>query len=202
MGFYEDEIFSRFADFAMQPFGHLRERALEKARGRVLEIGHGSGLNLEHLPEAVTELIGVDPSGGMLRKSLPRQAKVKFPVTILKEGAEKISEPDASFDTVITTLTFCTIPDPVAAAKEARRLIKPGGSFLFLEHVRHPDPGVEKWQNRLNPVWKKVFCGCNLNRDTWTIFEEAGFDLSGCRRIQVEGPRIVEELIVGEARPV
>lgn len=202
MGFYEDQIFARFADVAMQPFSHLRARALENARGRVLEIGHGSGLNLEHLPESVTELIGVDPSGGMLRKSLPRQAKVKFPVTILKEGAEKISEPDASFDTVISTLTFCTIPDPESAAREARRVLKPGGRFLFLEHVRHPDPGVVKWQNRLNPVWKKVFCGCNLNRDTWSVFERAGFDLSECKRIRVEGPSIVEELIVGAARPV
>lgn len=198
-GFYEEKIFSRLCDVLMKQFEDVRPRLIEQARGRVLEIGLGSGHNLPFYREAVTELVAVEPSPGMTDLAKKRIAHCAFPVRVVQGSAEKIPEPAGSFDTVVSTFTFCTIADPLAAAQEARRVLKPGGRFLFLEHVVNPGPKVALWQRRLNPLWKRAFCGCELHRDTWGILEKAGFNLSAAKRINVEAPAIVRHLIVGTA---
>ncbi len=200
-GFYEEKIFSRLCDVVMKRFEDVRPRLIEQARGRVLEIGLGSGHNLPFYPKGVTELVAVEPSQGMTDLAKKRIAHCAFPVRVVQASAEKIPEPPGSFDTVVSTFTFCTIADPLAAAQEARRALKPGGRFLFLEHVVNPQPKVALWQRRLNPLWKWAFCGCELHRDIWGTFEKAGFDLTAAKQIDVEAPAIVRHLIVGAAAP-
>lgn len=177
MSFYEDHVFPVFLNVATRPFRRDRQALVARARGRVLEIGIGTGANLPYYSAAATEVIGLEPSGAMLGDAarlaagLPGSDRFSFVVG----GAESLPFADASFDTVIACLVFCTIPDTENAAKEALRVLKPGGQFLFFEHVAHPRESVRRWQDRLNPAWKKLACGCHLNRDTAQTFRDAGF---------------------------
>ncbi len=200
-GFYEEKIFPRVCDLLIRQFEEFRPGVVSPAKGRVLEIGFGTGRNLPHYGK-IDELVGLDPSTGMNEIAEKRSTEAGFPVKVVHGAAEKLPFPDASFDTVVSTLTFCTIGDPAAAAREARRVLKKDGRFLFVEHVLAPGRRTAQWQHRLNPMWRKVFCGCELDRDTWGIFERSGFDLSGARRVTVDAPPIVRHLIVGEGRPV
>lgn len=177
MSFYEDHIFPVFLDVATRPFRKDREQLIAKARGRVLEIGIGTGANLPYYGPAATEIVGLEPSRTMLAEAeglaanLPGSARFSFVVG----GAEALPFADASFDTVIACLVFCTIPDTRSAAQEAFRVLKPGGQFLFFEHVAHSRAGVRRWQQRVNPLWRKLACGCELTRDTTSTFRDAGF---------------------------
>lgn len=177
MSFYEDHVFPVFLNIATRPFRNDRERLIGQATGRVLEIGIGTGANLPFYTSAATEVIGLEPSRAMLadaeRVAAGLGGKTRFEFVV--GGAEALPFADQSFDTVIACLVFCTIPDTLSSAREAFRVLKPGGQFLFFEHVAHPDAGVRRWQDRLNPVWKKLACGCHLNRDTATTFRDAGF---------------------------
>lgn len=177
MSFYEDHVFPLFLDIATRPFRPDRERLIAQARGRVLEIGAGNGANLPCYTPAATEIVLLEPSRAMLAEAEERARQVENPgrFSFVVGGAEALPFADQSFDTVIACLVFCTIPDVESSAREAFRVLKPGGSFLFFEHVAHPRPGVRRWQERLNPVWKKVACGCHLNRDTAATFRAAGF---------------------------
>jgi len=177
MSFYEDHVFPVFLNIATRPFRRDREALIRKATGRVLEIGIGTGANLPHYTAAATEVIGLEPSRAMLDDARAVAATLTGPTRFefVVGGAEALPFPDASFDTVIACLVFCTIPDTQASAREAFRVLKPGGQFLFFEHVAHPRADIRRWQDRLNPAWKKLACGCNLNRDTAAIFREAGF---------------------------
>lgn len=180
MSFYEDHVFPLFLDIATRPFRRDRQALVARARGRVLEIGVGTGANLPFYGPAATEVIGLEPSRAMLADAeklaanLPGNTRFHFVVG----GAESLPFPDASFDTVIACLVFCTIPDTQTAAREAFRVLKPGGEFLFFEHVAHPQPSIRRWQQRVNPLWKKMACGCELTRDTERTFREAGFRFS------------------------
>ena len=177
MSFYEDRVFPLFLDIATRPFRRDREQLIARATGRVLEIGIGTGANLPYYTPAATEVVGLEPSRAMIADAeklaggLTGATRFRFVVG----GAEALPFPDQSFDTVIACLVFCTIPDTGASAREAFRVLKPGGQFLFFEHVAHPSAGVRRWQDRLNPAWKKLACGCNLNRDTAATFRAAGF---------------------------
>lgn len=177
MSFYEDHVFPLFLDIATRPFRRDRKQLIAQATGRVLEIGIGTGANLPFYTSAATEVVGLEPSRAMiadaekLAAGLHGSTRFEFVVG----GAEALPFPDQSFDTVIACLVFCTIPDTAASAREALRVLKPGGQFLFFEHVAHPSAGVRRWQDRLNPAWKKLACGCHLNRDTAATFREAGF---------------------------
>lgn len=177
MSFYEDHVFPLFLDVATRPFRRDRAALVAQARGRVLEIGVGTGANLPYYTPAATEVVGLEPSAAMLADAEARAATLdngpRF--TFVQGGAEALPFPDESFDTVVACLVFCTIPDFTAAAEEARRVLKPGGELLFFEHVAHPSAAVRRWQQRLNPVWRKLACGCNLNRDTTGTFRAAGF---------------------------
>jgi len=155
----------------------LRTRALADTNGRVLELGFGTGLNLGHYPPDVKRIIAVDPNPGMAELARERMASAGIEVEHHQITAEKLPFDTASFDSVVCTLTLCSIPDVAASLAEVHRVLKPGGQFLFCEHGLHPEPRISKWQNRLNPVWKKVFDGCHINRDIARLVQNAGLAL-------------------------
>ena len=186
MSFYADHIFPHVLDIATRPFWPQRKEVIAEAYGRVLEIGIGTGANLAHYPAQVTEIVGIEPDAGMLERAGSTAANLKLPAPlILATGdAQALVYPDERFDTVLMCLVLCTIPDPLKALQEARRVLKPGGQVIFLEHVRSPDAGVAKWQDRLTPAWKVLGCGCHLNRDTAATFKQAGFHFQRIRRYE------------------
>jgi len=161
----------------------VRSDLLKQARGRVLEIGIGSGLSLDYYPAEVQEVVGIEPSAALLAQCRRRiEVHAELPATELVQcGAEELPFADDSFDTVVAFLVFCTIPEPERAAREMRRVLKPGGQLIFFEHVHAPEPGLARWQDRLNPLWQPMACGCNLNRDTGAVFEQAGFNMADVR---------------------
>ena len=180
MGFYEKQILPKLIDRACgtKPTRRQREKVVPQAEGRVLEIGIGSGLNLPHYDaERVTHLFGLEPSPEMRQIATERVGQLRFPFEFIDLPGEEIPLEADSVDTVVTTFTLCTIPDAHTALQGMRRVLKPGGRLLFCEHGEAPDAGVLKWQNRINPVWKKIGGGCNLNRRIFTLIEEAGFTL-------------------------
>jgi SAM-dependent methyltransferase len=188
------------ARFEREHGAELRRKQLAEAHGRVLEIGGGTGANLEHYPAQVSELVVTEPNAGMLRRARERLQSVDREATLVQAGAEKLPFPDASFDTVVGTVVLCTIPDPAAALREVRRVLKPGGSYLFAEHVRSTDPKSAKWQDRLEKPWGIIGGGCHPNRDTGATLAAAGFDV----QVTDEGrlpivPRLVKPFIAGRA---
>jgi len=180
MGFYSERIFPWVLDKAL---GHPRIEArraalVGQAAGEVLEIGFGSGATLPFYdPAKVTSLTVVEPSEGMNRRAAARLAASPVTVTSVPGAGERLPFADARFDTVVTCLTLCSVTDVPQVLAEIRRVLKPGGQFLFLEHVLSQDAGVRRWQERLNPVQKVVGVGCNLNRDSAAMVRSAGFSL-------------------------
>ena len=155
----------------------LRDRRaalLAEARGRTLEIGAGTGLNLAHYGAAVTELTVTEPEAPMARRLRVRAASAPVVARVVEAPAEHLPFPDDAFDTVVSTLVLCTVTDPLAALSEIRRVLAPGGRLLFLEHVRSQDPGAARRQDRLDPLWRRVGHGCRCNRDTAALMTEAG----------------------------
>lgn len=177
MSFYEDRIFPFFMEMATKTFRREIAQLIGSADGRVLEIGAGTGANLGFYRDAVTEVVGIEPVEAMLEKAraVVAQAGHRFPVSLQVGDARQLPFEDDSFDSVVACLVFCTIPEPEKAAEEMRRVLKPGGKLVFYEHVASARPGVRIWQRRINPVWRKVACGCEITRDTRQLFESAGF---------------------------
>jgi ubiquinone/menaquinone biosynthesis C-methylase UbiE len=199
-------LFARFYDRSMaasEEAGLTQRRAalLARARGRVLELGAGTGLNLGHYdPSAVTELVLTEPEEPMLRRLGPRAAASDPRASAVRAAAEELPFADASFDTVVSTLTLCTVDDVPAALTEARRLLVPGGRLLFLEHVRSGDARAARRQDRLTPLWRRVAHGCHPNRDTLAAIEAARFEIERVDHDRFpKAPRIVEPLISGVA---
>ena len=198
-------LFARFYDRSMaasESAGLTQHRAalLAGARGRVLELGAGTGLNLGHYPAAVSELVLTEPEEPMLRRLAPRAASATPPAVALPATAEALPFADTSFDTVVSTLTLCTVSDLAAALAEARRVLVPGGRLLFLEHVRADDARAARRQDRLTPLWRRVGHGCHPNRDTLAAIEAARFDVERVDRDRFpRAPRIVAPLIRGSA---
>lgn len=186
MSLYGDYIFPHVLDFATRPFWPQRKEVIAEAWGRVLEIGIGAGANLPHYGRDVTEIVGIEPDAAMLDRARNTAAGLSLaaPLTLAVGDAQALDFPDESFDTVLMCLVLCTIPDPLKALQEARRVLKPGGQVIFLEHVRSPDAAVARWQDRLTPAWKVLGCGCHLNRDTAATFKEAGFHFHRIRRYE------------------
>jgi SAM-dependent methyltransferase len=177
---YESLILPRLVDWGcgVGAITEQRERIVPRARGRVLELGIGSGRNLPlYDAEAVKLVWGVDPSPELYRMAAGRASGLPFPVRFFVRPADEpgLALADGSVDTVVVTYALCTIPDPVVALKEARRTLAPDGELLFAEHGRSPDPSVRRWQERVTPVWRHVAGGCRLDRDPLAILAEAGF---------------------------
>jgi ubiquinone/menaquinone biosynthesis C-methylase UbiE len=202
MGLYDDWLLPRLLNVAMAAKPVTRERALALAgvKGRVLEVGFGSGLNLPHYSRAVEQLVGIDPSGESAKLARKRIAQVSFPVELLRLRGEEIPADDASFDSVVSTFTLCTIPDAGAALRQMRRVLKADGCFFFLEHGRAQDPGVQRWQDRLNGLQNRFVGGCNLNRPMDRLIAEAGFAIDQLETYYAEGPKVMAYLYRGIAR--
>ncbi len=178
MGIYNNYLLPRLTDCACRrkTIGEQRARLAPLAQGEVLEVGIGSALNLEfYAAERVRRVIGLDPSAPLLALARRRAAGLPFRTSLLMGCAEAIALPDASVDTVVVTFTLCSIADVDAGLREMRRVLRPGGRFLFLEHGLAPDPGVRRWQHRLTPLWRRFAGGCHLNRDVPSLITRAGF---------------------------
>ena len=177
MGVYARHVLRRLMDRALQSPVIAVERAkvVPLASGRVLEVGIGSGLNLPFYGAAVEALCGLDPYIDLWQLAAARRARTPFSVEFVDGSAERVPAPDASFDTVVTTFSLCSIPDAAAALGEMKRVLKPRGRLLFLEHGRAPDARVRAWQDRLTPVWRRVAGGCHLNRQIDELIRGAGF---------------------------
>jgi ubiquinone/menaquinone biosynthesis C-methylase UbiE len=179
----------------------MRRRALALARGRTVDVGAGTGANLELYPEAVEELLLAEPDPHMLRRLRPKAASSGRRVEVLAAGAESLPLEGASVDTVAFTLVLCTVDDPAASLAEAARVLRPGGRLLFLEHVRAGDPGAANWQDRLERPWKFFADGCRCNRDTLaTIAANERLRLEGHESAEMpKSPPIIRPLILGSA---
>ena len=201
---YERNVLPWLIDFAcgMKSVGEQRKKVIPQARGRVLEIGLGTGLNLPFYDAGrVVELVGVEPSLTMHHLAMRRSRAAGIPVELVGIGAERLPLADRVFDTVVSTYTLCTIPDPVLALRELRRVLAPGGRLLFSEHGRAPDESVRKWQTLIQPVWGKFSGGCHLGRDIPAILKEAGFDAQ-VESMYIPGPRIASYHYWGMATAV
>lgn len=180
----------------------LRAEIVPEAEGVVLELGMGSGLNLSlYDPSRVRRVVGVDPGEHITALARQRMEEAPVPVSLLRLSGESVPADDHGFDTVVVTFTFCTIPDVYSALGEVRRLLKPGGRLLFAEHGLAPDPDVQRWQRRVNPLWRTLAGGCHLTRDTVRLLEDGGFRmLSGLRADHaMAGPRIATWVSRGAA---
>lgn len=180
MNFYDRYILPGLVHFACSTEGitNQRKRVVPLARGRVLEIGIGSGLNLPfYNPENIEFVWGLDPSAELKRMAEKKAATLPFKVDFIGLSGEDIPLEDNCADTVILTYTMCSISDINKALREMRRVLKPGGSLIFCEHGKSPDAFVAKWQDRLNPIWKKACGGCNLNRPIPELIKKEGFKI-------------------------
>jgi ubiquinone/menaquinone biosynthesis C-methylase UbiE len=203
MGLYRDHLLPRILDLAMRRLGGLRAPALASASGDVLEVGFGTGLNLPHYPPSVRSVTGLDPMRALGKRVERRAAAAAFPVRRVARPAEDgLPFDDASFDCVVTTWTLCSIPEPGRALREMRRVLRPGGRYLFLEHGRSEDAAVARWQRRLNPV-QRLVAGCRLDLPVADVVAASGFALLGLKRFVPPGyPRLAAEMFRGEAAPI
>jgi ubiquinone/menaquinone biosynthesis C-methylase UbiE len=189
---YERHVLPWLVDLAcsVRPVRRQRQKVVPLARGRVLEIGIGTGLNLAHYDRSVVEtIVGLDPGVEMHPLARRRSRNAGLAVELVGLSAERIPFDDGSFDTVLVTYALCTIPDPLAALREMRRVLRPGGRLVFCEHGRAPDASVRRWQDRLTPVWGKLAGGCRLNRDIPALLGQAGFRSADLQQRYLPGPR-------------
>jgi ubiquinone/menaquinone biosynthesis C-methylase UbiE len=203
MGFYHDRILPHLVHLAMRQdtFSAYRRRLVPAARGRVLEIGIGSGINLPLYTPAAQHVVGLDPSSRLLTMAR-HVARPAVPIELIEGSAEALPMEDESIDTVVTTWTLCTIPDVAGALREMRRVLKPSGTLLFVEHGRSPDAGVRRWQDRLTPLWRHLGGGCHLNRPIQELLETAGFRIERIETGYMPGPKPMTYMYEGRARPV
>ena len=203
MSWYEEKILPRLINVACstRPARRQREKLVPRARGDVLEIGFGSGLNLPYYDRArVRRIWGLEPSDGMRRLASDAIRRVPLEVELIDLPGEDIPLEDNSVDTVLVTYTLCTIPEAERALEGIRRVLKPEGELLYCEHGKAPDPGVLKWQERLNPVWKRFSGGCNIQRDIPAILGQSGFLVEDDNRMYLPGPRALSYNYWGAAR--
>jgi ubiquinone/menaquinone biosynthesis C-methylase UbiE len=179
MGFYAERILPRIQNMIMdrKPLGELRDRACAGLHGDVVEVGFGTGLNAPRYPDTVHKVYAVEPSALCMRLAQPRIAQSPATVELAALTGEELDLPSDEFDAVLSTWTLCTIPDVTRALSELLRVLKPGGSLHFVEHGLAPDPHVERWQHRVEPIQKRLGGGCHLTRDIRALIEEAGFSI-------------------------
>ncbi len=206
MGIYSKYIFPRLLDWTLgnPQMGKYRRQALESATGKTLEIGFGTGLNLPYYPESVTELTVVDSENMLREKVEQRMAECSLSVVKMQLDAQaRLPFDDHTFDSVVTTLTLCSIENAEPALAEIRRVLKPEGRFIFFEHGRSDNANVARWQDRLNPLQKIIGVGCNMNRRIDSLIEDAGFRIEKLDRFLLpKSPRLLAEMYRGIAASV
>ena len=203
MGFYGDIILPRLCDLAMRnkrlvPF---RERVIGAAEGRVLEIGVGSGLNLPFYRPPVREVLALEPAPRLVTMARSASHGAGIPVSFLEASAEAIPLEHHCVDTIVTTWTLCSIPRAAAALADMRRVLRPGGKLLFVEHGLAPDEGVRRWQDLMTPAWRSISGGCHLNRPIRSMIEGAGFRIDRIETGYMPGPKPMTFMYEGSARP-
>ena len=202
MSLYEKYFLPKLLDFCcgMEGFQNKRSQIVPLAYGRILEIGIGSGLNFDHYNfDKVDEIVGVDPAVSSVAIARSRSAQYNSKISFIESSAESIDLASNSFDCVVIGYSLCTIPDPLKALEEARRLMKPEGSLFFMEHGLAPEENIQKWQHRLTPGWKKIAGDCNLNRDIEDLITSSGFQFKSLNKKYIKGPKIAAFQYYGEA---
>lgn len=180
--------------------GRMRAELLAGAKGRTIELGAGTGINLDLYPEAVEELVLIEPDAHMAKRLRERLSHSPRAATIVEAPAERLPCESAGFDTAVATLVLCTVPDPVAAVAELERVLKPGGRLLFIEHVRAEDPALAGWQDRLEKPWRFLGDGCHCNRNTLATLAASRLQLGAVEHGQMpKAPPIVRPLVRGSA---
>lgn len=203
MGFYAKHILPFCLDKAcgIGPIEKQRAKIVPLAKGCVLEIGIGSGLNLPHYnPAQVSKVIGVDPDEHIWSRSESRRAGAEFQVDRIGLSGEDIPMERDSVDTVVVTYSLCTIPDPVKALREMRRILKPDGDILFCEHGLAPDASVAKWQSRIDPLWSKISGGCHSGRNIPELMAQSALEITELHHQYIPGPKILSYNYWGRAR--
>jgi ubiquinone/menaquinone biosynthesis C-methylase UbiE len=197
VSWWSERVVPHLTDLALRgkEIDELRDEACRGLRGRVLEIGFGSGLNLRSYPVEVTSVAAVEPSDVGWRLSERRRARSDLPIERSGLDGQHLAEDDAAFDSALVTFSLCTIADPALALAEVRRVLRPGGSLHFLEHGLSPDEGVARWQRRIDPVQRRLFAGCHLSRDVPELVEGAGFEMAELRAEYQSGPRVAHPWI-------
>lgn len=206
MGAWTDHVVPRMAERTLRApaIGELRAQVCAPLRGRVIEIGFGSGLNVRWYPAAVESVAAVEPSEIGWRLSEPRRTRTAVPITRRGLDGQRLDEPAASYDAALVTFSLCTIPDPALALAELRRVLRSDGVLCVLEHGLSPDPRVAAWQRRLDPLQRRVAGGCHLSRDIAGLVADAGFETTHLETSYLEGPPIARPWAYGyllSARP-
>ena len=200
---YENYVLPKMLDCccSTKPISYQRKKIVPEASGTILEIGIGSGLNIPYYQKSrVNKVIGLDPSEQLCKMAKKTADDNNFSIDFLVNGAEEIELPSNSIDTILLTYTLCSIPEPYIALKEIMRVMKSDGRILFCEHGIAPDEVVQKWQNRINPLWGKLFGGCNINRDIPNILKNGGFKINSLDKMYLPStPKIVGYNYWGEA---
>ena len=194
MSWYSERILPHLIDFACSasPNQKQRQKIVPDAAGDILRVGFGSGLNVPFYdPSKVRKIWALEPSVGMRRKAQAALDDTEMDIEFIDLPGEQIPLDDNSVDTVLVTYTLCTIPDAEAALQGMRRVLKPSGRLLFIEHGKAPDEDVLRWQNRLNPVWSRIAGGCQMNRDIPALIKAGGFDIKLDERMYIPGVRIL-----------
>ena len=202
MSLYENYFLPKLLDICcgMEGFQNKRSQIVPMAHGRVLEIGIGSGLNFEHYNfDKIDEIVGVDPAVSSIAIARSRSSQYNSKISFIESSAESIALESGSFDCVVVGYSLCTIPEPLKALAEARRLMKPTSSLFFMEHGLAPEQNIQKWQHRLTPGWKKIAGGCNLNRDIADLISASGFQFKSLKKKYIKGPKILSFQYYGEA---
>jgi ubiquinone/menaquinone biosynthesis C-methylase UbiE len=204
MGLYSRYILPRVVHFTcgLKPNMRQREKVVPRARGRVLEVGVGSGLNLPFYDSTkVSKVWGLDPAPEMTRMAERAVRSLPFEVEFIGLPCDEIPLEDNSIDTVLMTYTLCTIPDTTPALRQMSRVLRPGGELIFCEHGAAPDASVRRWQDRLNPIWKRLGGGCNLNRPIPALIESGGFRIKSLDTMYIPGWRPASFIYWGTAIP-
>ena len=204
MGFYSEKIVPRLVTCACgtKPILKQREKVVPLVSGAVLEIGMGAGHNLPYYDtQRVSSVVGIDPCRTSWGLAQPRAQGLGVPLDFVEGSAEDMPLEDAQFDSVLMTFSLCTIPNAQAALAEIHRVLKPGGQLVFCEHGQAPDDTVVKWQNRINPLWRRLLGGCNLNRPILDWIKGSGFMLQSVDQMYLPGtPRIAGFNVWGTAQ--
>ncbi len=200
--FYDRVILPRLLNCAMSQkhMARVRREIVRQISGDIVEIGFGSGLNLEHMSGDVRSVTAIDPSAELHRLATPRIDEASFEVIHTATSAEELPCESNSFDAALCTWSLCTIPDPRRALMELRRVLKPKGTFAFIEHGASPEANIKKWQDRINPIWNRIGGGCNLNRQPDQLIRECGFDVQHMEADYIPGPRVATYTFRGVAR--